>query len=57
MKRVEPLLWSDREINKYTRVVYRKRLGKHVPAETDTNTTMAHQQRNGVFCEVRAEEL
>jgi hypothetical protein len=34
------LLCNDREISKYTRDVSRQRLGKHVPAATDTHVTI-----------------
>jgi hypothetical protein len=39
LERVEPLLCNDRESSGYTRVVYEQRLGKQVPASTDTNAT------------------
>jgi hypothetical protein len=42
---VEPLLCNDREMDGYTRAVSGQRLGKHVPAATDTNATMVQQQR------------
>jgi hypothetical protein len=45
------------EISKYTRIVSRQRLGKQVPAATDTNATTVEQQRNGVFYVARAEML
>jgi hypothetical protein len=48
--RVESLLCNDREKNKYKTEVPRQRLGKHVPAATDTNETMVQQYSNGVFC-------
>jgi hypothetical protein len=35
--RVEPLLCTDREISIYTRAVSMQRLGKHVPAATNTH--------------------
>jgi hypothetical protein len=38
----------------YTKAVSGQWLGKHVPAATDTNITVAQQQRNGVFCVIRA---
>jgi hypothetical protein len=50
LRRVEPLLWNDSEVSKYTRAVSRQRLGKHIPATTDTNATMVWQLRNSVFC-------
>jgi hypothetical protein len=31
----------------YTRIVSAQRLGKHVPAATDTNATVVQQERNG----------
>jgi hypothetical protein len=42
-------LCNDREISKYTKAVSRQRLGKHIPAAIDTNTTIVQQQRNGIF--------
>jgi hypothetical protein len=36
----QPLLCNDRVIIKYTRVVSKKRLGKHVPTATDTHATI-----------------
>jgi hypothetical protein len=57
MERVEPLLCNDHEISKYTGAISRQCLGKHVPAATDTNATVVHQQRNGVFYVVHAEML
>jgi hypothetical protein len=36
LQRVEPLLCKDHEISKYTRDVSRQRLGKDVPAATNT---------------------
>jgi hypothetical protein len=38
-------------MNEYTRDVSRQRLGKDIPAATDTNTTMVQQQMYGVFCD------
>jgi hypothetical protein len=55
--RVEPFPFNDREMNGYTMAVSEQRLGKHVPAGTDTNVTMVQQQLNGVFYVVRAEML
>jgi hypothetical protein len=49
MQRVELLLCNDLEIRKCTRTISRQRLGKHVPAATDTNATMVQQQRKGAF--------
>jgi DNA-binding Lrp family transcriptional regulator len=40
LERVEPLLCNDGEIIKYSRDVSRQRLGKHVPAVTDTRATI-----------------
>jgi hypothetical protein len=37
---VEPLLCNDREMGGCTRAVSEQRLGKHVPAATDTNATI-----------------
>jgi hypothetical protein len=37
---VEPLLCNDCEISKYTRVVAKERLGRHVPAATDMHATV-----------------
>jgi hypothetical protein len=37
---MEPLVCNDREIGGYTKAVSWQRLGKHVPAATDTNTTI-----------------
>jgi hypothetical protein len=51
------ILCNDREISKYTRAVSGQRLGKHVPAATDTNATKVQQQRNYVLYVVRAEML
>jgi hypothetical protein len=55
--RVQPLLCNDHKIGRYTRAVSRQLLGEHVTTATGTNATMAQQQRNGVFCVVRAEDL
>jgi hypothetical protein len=38
--RVEPLLCNDREVGGYIRVVSGQRLGKRVPAATDTEATV-----------------
>jgi hypothetical protein len=38
--RIDPLLCNDREMGGYTRTVCGKRLGKHVPAATDTYATI-----------------
>jgi hypothetical protein len=40
LQRIEPLLNNDREIIKYNRTISRQRLGKHVPAEMDTQATI-----------------
>jgi hypothetical protein len=40
----------QREMGGHIMAVSGQRLGKHVPAGTDTNATMVQQQRNGVFC-------
>jgi hypothetical protein len=40
MQRVGPLLCNDHEINTYARTVSRQRLGKHIPAATDTNAAI-----------------
>jgi hypothetical protein len=40
MKRVEPLLCNDRDINKYTRTVSRQRLVKHFSAATVKHATI-----------------
>jgi hypothetical protein len=53
LQRVEPLLCNDSEISKYTIAFSRQRLGKHVPAATDTKATILRKQRNGVFCDPR----
>jgi hypothetical protein len=37
---LEPLLCNNREISKYTRIVSRQRLVKHVPMATDTHETI-----------------
>jgi hypothetical protein len=39
-RNAEPLLRNYREISKYARVVSRQRLGKNVPAVTDTHATI-----------------
>jgi hypothetical protein len=54
---VEPLLCNKCEVGVYTRAVSGQRLGKHVPAATDTNATAVQQERNDVFYVVRAEML
>jgi hypothetical protein len=41
--RIEPLLCNDCEMGGYTMDVSGQRLGKHVPAATDTHATMAEQ--------------
>jgi hypothetical protein len=40
MWRVERLLCNDNEMGKYARAVSGQRLGKYVPAATDTNATI-----------------
>jgi hypothetical protein len=40
LQRVEPSLCNDHEISNYTRAVSRQRLGKHIPAATDTHATI-----------------
>jgi hypothetical protein len=42
---------------RYTMVVSGERLGKHVPAATDTNATMVQQQKNRIFCGSRRADL
>jgi hypothetical protein len=55
--RVEPLIWNDREISKYTGAISRQRLGKHVPAATNAHATIQVLLETGCFCVVRAEML
>jgi hypothetical protein len=40
-----PFLCNDREMGGYTRAVSGQRLGKYVPATTDTKATMVQQRR------------
>jgi hypothetical protein len=40
MQRVEPLLCNNHDVGGYSRAVSWQRLGKHVPAATDTNATI-----------------
>jgi hypothetical protein len=55
---VDPLLGNGHEISNYTTAVARQWLSSdHVGTPTNTNTTIAQQQRNGVFCAVHAEML
>jgi hypothetical protein len=49
LQRVESLLCNNREIRKYIRAVSRQRLGRHVPAATDTHATMVQQHKKCVF--------
>jgi hypothetical protein len=48
-------------MGKYTRTVYRQRLGKQLPAATNTQATiemlLSYKNGNGVFCVVRAESV
>jgi hypothetical protein len=54
----DQLLGNDSKISNYTTAVARQWLSSdHVGTPTDTNATIALQERNGVFCEVRAEML
>lgn len=57
LQRVQPLLFNDCEINKYTTTAFRQRLYKHVRSATDTSRTTVQQQKNGVFCVVRADMI
>jgi radical SAM superfamily enzyme len=44
-------------MKKYTRAVYRQRLGKHFSAATDTYATVEVLSETGRFCVVRADML
>jgi hypothetical protein len=44
-------------IGEYTMAVSEQRLGKHVPAETNTHVTINHLWKRGVFYLFRAEIL
>jgi hypothetical protein len=53
---VDPLLGKDHKISNYTTAVAKQWLSSdRVFAESDTNLTIALQQRNGVFHVVRVE--
>jgi hypothetical protein len=54
---VEPLLWDDREIDKYTRPLSKQGLSKHVLRATNRRTTIEVLLETWCFCVVRAEEL